>query len=543
MCADTSKGRDAFERRAWQAAYDALSSAHEASGLDAADLWRLAMAAFLVGREEEFMRALQQAHQAHLDAGQHVAAARCAFWLGLHLDSRGAAAQANGWFGRATRLLDRAQDDGAVRGFLLVPAGRQRLMAGDGRGACELAEQAAAIGQRFGDADLVALALHLHGRALLVLGRVSEGLALLDEAMVAVTADDLSPMLTGLIYCSVIGACRDVWALRRAQEWTAALARWCDVQPEMVAYAGECGVYRAEILRMRGAWPDAMAEARRAVERFAGGSQPDGTGFALYLQAEVHRLRGEPRLAEDAYHAAARTGYPPQPGLALLRLDQGNGAAAAAAIRSALAETTFPPRRASLLPAYVRILLDVGELDAAREACDELAGIAESCAASVLDTAVAQARGAIALAAGQASAALPLLRRAWQDWQALDAPYDAACVRVLLGLACRTLDDEDGADLELQAARAEFQRLGAAPDLARLDALTRRHARRDRHGLTPREREVLALLATGRTNRAIADALTISEKTVARHVANIFRKLNVGSRSAATAFAYEHGLM
>ncbi|MEJ2185781.1 MAG: LuxR C-terminal-related transcriptional regulator [Gemmatimonadota bacterium] len=539
---DLERARAAFERRAWQAAYAAFGAAHDADVAAPADLWRLAMASYLVGQEEDFMRSLQGAHQAYLDAGEARAAARCAFWLGLHLDSRGEVAQANGWFGRASRVLDQARLDCAERGLLLVPAGRQRLMAGDGEGACALAAEAAAVGQRFGDQELVALALHLHGRALLHLGRVPEGLALLDEAMVAVTADELSPPMTGLIYCSVISACRDVWALARAHEWTAALTRWCDDQPEMVAYTGECRVYRAEILRLRGAWPDAMDEARRAAERFALGSEPNAMGFAVYLQAEVHRLRGEFGAAEEAYRSASRAGYEPQPGLALLRLAQGDDDAAAAAIRRALAETPRPLTRARLLPAAIEIMLQAGELGEAQRACQELSEISGACASGVLDAVVAQARGAIELSAGRASAALPHLRQAWRQWEALDAPYDAARVRVLLGIACRALGDADGAAMELDAARAEFERLGAAPSVAGIDALTR-PAGKDRHGLTPRELEVLALLATGRTNRAIAEALSISEKTVARHVANIFTKLGLTSRSAATAYAYEHDLL
>ncbi len=539
---DLEGAREAFERRAWQAAVDAFRAARDGDAASPADLGRLAIAAYLTGREEEFMRSLQQAHQGYLDAGDTRMAARCAFWLGLHLDGRGETAQATGWFGRAGRVLEQAQLDCAERGLLLVPAARQRMMAGDADAACALAAEAAAVGQRFGDSELVALALHVHGRALLHLGRVSEGLSLLDEAMVAVTADELSPPMTGLIYCSVISACREVWALGRVHEWTAALTRWCEGQPDMVAYTGECRVYRAEIFRLRGAWSDAMDEARRAEERFALGSEPNATGFAHYLQAEMHRLRGEFASAEDTYREASRAGYEPQPGLALLRLAQGDDDAAVAAVRRALAETVHPLRRTRLLPAAIEILLEVGKLDEARQACEELSRVSGSCAAGVVGTMVAQARGAIELSAGRASAALPHLRRAWQEWTALDAPYDAARVRVLLGVACHALGDEDGAAMEMEAARAVFERLGAAPDLTRLNALTRR-AGSDRHGLTPREREVLALVATGRTNRAIAEALTISEKTVARHVANIFGKLGLTSRSAATAYAYEHDLL
>jgi DNA-binding CsgD family transcriptional regulator len=311
----------------------------------------------------------------------------------------------------------------------------------------------------------------------------------------------------------------------------------------MIPYAGECRVYRAEIFQQRGEWRDAIAEARRASEHLEHGPEPRAAALAFYQQAEVHRLRGEFAAAEEAYRAAGWSGRKAQPGLALLRLAQGDVAAAAASLRRALAETANPFQRARLLPAYVDSLLQLSDIDEARRACQELADIAEACGATVLDAMVAQARGSIELAAGHAAAALAPLRQAWRGWQAAAAPYDAARVRVLLGLACRALGDDDGGALELSAARTEFQRLGAAPDLARLDALTRVAPSRTDHGLTPRQRQVLALLATGRTNRAIADALCISEKTVARHVANIFGRLGLSSRAAATAYAYEHDLL
>ncbi len=536
-------GREAFERRSWTSAYEALREARGNRDLAPEDLARLSLAAFLVGREDDFLRALQEAHSAYAEAGRGPEAVRCAFWLGLHLAERGDTAQASGWFSRCGRILDGEGDECAERGYLLLPEARQRLMAGDEDGARRMAAEATAIGHRFGDHELLALALHVQGRVLLHLGHVAEGLSLLDEAMVTVTAEDLSPMVTGLVYCGVISACRQIWALGRAHEWTEALATWCEWQPDMVAYTGECRVYRAEALRLQGRWQDALDEARRASDRFDRGSYPNAAGFALYLQAEVHRLRGEFGSAEDGYRAASRAGYEPQPGLALLRLAQGDTRAADAAIRRRLAETAHRLGRARLLPARVEIALALGQVEAAREASDELAAISGTCAPGVLGTMALQARGSVELASNNAEGALGALREAWQDWQGFEAPYDAARVRVLLALACRSLGDEEGARLELDAAHVEFRKLGAVPDAARVVALMGHKTSRDRHGLTPREREVLALLATGRTNRAIAKALFISEKTVARHVANMFGKLGVSSRAAATAYAYEHQLL
>lgn len=536
-------GRFSYERRAWSAAYRELSSADEVCQLAPDDLWRLSLSAYLTGRHIAFLEAAERAHQAYLEAGDTGPAVRCAFWIGLHLTNLGEIGRATGWFGRASRILDRQPADCAERGYLLLPAARQQLLSGDHEACLRTAAEAARMGERYGEADLLALALHLQGIALMESARIDDGLALMDEAMVAVTTDELSPQVTGLIYCSVIGACRKVYALRRASEWTAALTSWCERQPELITYAGECSVYRAETLQLRGAWSESLAEARRVCERLSGGFQRRTTALALYQQGEVHRLRGEDRAAEEAYRGASRLGREPQPGLALLRLAQGDIATAGAALRRVLAETRDRLQRARLLPAHVEILLAAGELDSAEDACRELEETSRALDAGVLAAHAAQARGALELAQGRAAAALPLLRGAWDEWQAIDAPYESARVRTLLGLACRDLGDDDTAALELEAARVELVRLGAAPDVERLDALRGGTPLRDSHGLTRRELEVLSLLATGRTNRAIAAELSISEKTVARHVANIFAKLGISSRSAATAYAYEHGLV
>lgn len=534
------RGRAAYERREWRTAYESLSAVADDEAVSAGDLWRLAMSAFLVGEDDVFVDALERAFRLQSDAGDAPSAARTAIWLGLHLAEHGEMARATGWFGRAGRALEPEERECVERGYLLLPAGLQRLAAGDNEAAARIAGEAAECAQRFGDRDLLALALHMRGRALLRLARVREGLALLDEAMVAVVADELSPQVTGLIYCSVISACRRVYALDRAREWTAALTDWCERQPDMVAFTGECRLYRAELLQLDGAWPEALDEARRASER-----APDGeaiAGAALYQQGEVQRLRGELAAAEESYRAASRAGREPQPGLSLLRMAQGDADAAAAAIRRALAETDDPLGRARLLPSCIEIMLDADDLDGAEDASRELDDLAGTFQTGVLGTMAAQARGAVALARGDPSAALGPLRQAWREWNALGAAYEAARVRELIGRACRALGDDDNATLELDAARTTFERLGADPAVARIDALARGRSSRDTHGLTPRELEVLALVATGKTNRAIAEALFISEKTVARHVSNIFTKLGLSSRAEATAYAYEHDL-
>jgi ATP/maltotriose-dependent transcriptional regulator MalT len=537
------RGREAAERLAWADAYAALSLAEQSTPLAAEDLELLATAAYLLGHVEVCLGALQRAHQLHAEGGDYRRAARCAGWLGFHLSSRGDLAQASGWFGRASRLLEHERQEGAEHGYQLTSVAFQQLMAGEYADARATAERAAAIGGRFGDADLVAFGLYLQGRALVWDGRVGEGLALLDEAMVAVVAGELSPVVAGTVYCGTIEICQEIAELRRAQEWTEALTAWWGRQPDMVTFTGQCLVHRAEILQLHGAWPEAVQEAKRAGERFAHAADDYATGAACYRQAELSRLSGDFSAAEDAYRQASRWGHQPQPGLALLRLTQGRTSAAEAAIRRVLAETSQRFWRAKLLPAQVEIMLAVGDLGVARDAAAELTEIADAYDTPALRAMADHARGAVLLAEGDPQAGLVALRAAWQVWRDLEAPYEAARVRVLLGLACRALGDEEAAAMELDAAQTVFARLGAGPDLARVEALAGSEVALSTHGLTRRELQVLRLLATGKTNQAIATDLVLAEKTVHRHVSNIFTKLNVSSRAAATAYAYQHHLL
>jgi ATP/maltotriose-dependent transcriptional regulator MalT len=540
---ELARGREAAGRLAWADAYTALSLADRSSPLAGEDLELLATAAYLLGRVEESLQALQRAQQIHAEGGDSRRAARCAFWLWFHLINQEELAQASGWLARANRLLEHEQQECAERGYLLIPVAFQHVVAGDYTGAQRAAARAAAIGRRAADADLVAFALVLHGRAMVREGRAGEGLALLDEAMVAVVAGELSPPVAGTVYCSMIDACQEISEWRRAHEWTAALTAWCEKQPDMITFTGQCLVHRAEILQLHGAWPQAVEEAKRAGERLVQGADRRVSGAAFYQQAEVYRVLGDFTAADDAYRQASRWGLEPQPGLALLRLAQGRNDAAAAAIRRVLAETSERFRRGKLLPAQVEIMLAVGDRPAARDAADELTAISESYDTPTLRAAAGAAHGAVLLAEGDARAAVVALRGAWQMWRELDAPYEAARVRVLVGLGCRALGDEEAAALDLDAARSVFAQLGAAPDLARLERLDGRKAASSRHGLTMRELQVLGLLAAGKTNHAIASDLVLAEKTVDRHVSNIYTKLGVSSRAAATAYAYRQGLL
>jgi DNA-binding NarL/FixJ family response regulator len=541
---ELERGRAAYVKGAWSEAFESLSGADRAAPLDARDLELQARAAYMLGRDDDYVGGLERAHHTHLE-GQDVApAARCAFWIGHNLLFRGERGRANGWFSRGRRLLETVAEDCVERGYLLIPVWLEQMGGGDYEAAHATAAEAALLGERFGDRDLLWLARDDQGCALIKQGRVAEGLRLVDEVLVAATAGELSPIVTGIVYCNTIAFCRDAYELRYAREWTEALSRWCERQPQMVAHNGLCLVHRAEIMQLRGAWEEALGESRRAAERFTRGVLNElACGKAHYRQGEVHRLRGELDAAEDAYREASRCGVEPQPGLALLRLTQGEVDAAAAAIRRAVGETTQPLKRVGLLPAYVEIMLAADELERARGGCRELEEIAERQASDVLRAIAAHARGAIALAEADAANALATLRQALEAWRELPAPYEVARVRLLIGSACRMLGDEDTAALELDAARELFAELGAASDLAAIDSIERRTADAHLRGLTARETQVLRLVAGGRSNRQIAAELVISEHTVARHLQNIFTKLGVSSRTAAAAFAFEHDLV
>lgn len=537
------RGRESYKQRSWLEAYSSLSLADQESPLGPEDLELLARAAYLIARDDDCITALRRAHQAYLDRPDVVSAARCAFWLGFRLLSLGEMGQATGWLARAHRLLEQEERDCVERGYLELPLVLQHLATGDCEAALVAAARALEIGEGFEEADLSEYARHLQGRALLMLGRVDEGLALLDQAMVAVIAGELSPLVTGLIYCSVIEGCQQVYELRRADEWTAGLTRWCEQQPGLVTYTGWCLVHRAEVMLVRGAWAEAIEEAQRANERIAHGADREAAGAAFYLQAEAHRLLGGFEEAEEAYRQASESGWEPQPGLSLLRLAQTKIDAASSAIRRVMAEATEPLPRARLLPAGIEILIAAGDMHGAADACRELQEIAERHRADALLAMAAQARGAFELAAENPQTALPFLRRAGQYWQELGAPHEHARVRVLVAKACLALSDYDSAKLELDSARAALERLGAAPDIARIDNMMPDGSKRLTGGLTPRELHVLRLVAAGKTNKAIGAELFLSEKTVERHMSSIFTKLDLSSRAGATAYAYQHQLV
>jgi ATP/maltotriose-dependent transcriptional regulator MalT len=529
-----------FEQRAWGEAYRLFEAADRDAPLDPEDLERLATATYLMGRDEESEAFRARAHQLFLARDDREGAARAATWLAFGLQQRGARAPASGWFTRAERILDDAHLDSATRGLLLIRSAIQLTVQGNPAAGHEAFAQAAEIANRFGDRDLASLACSGRGRALILLGKIAEGVALLDEAMAGVIAGDVTPSLAGDIYCTVLEGCQQIFDLRRSYEWTTSLMQWCASQPDLVRYRGECLLYRAEVMQLRGRWDDAAKDAHDACELLM--SRP-AAGAAFYRMGEIHRLRGELTEADASYARANERGRKPQPGLSLLRLAQGQIEAAAASIRSVLIDTRAATSRALGLAAAVEILLAAGDRDHARVAAAELSEIADALGASLLSATSAHATGAVLLADGDSAGASRWLRQASEIWRDLEMPYEEAQTCLLLAVVYESRGDSDGRRLELDSARKLFTQLNADACLARIAEVTDRGARQPIGPLSGREAQVLRLLAAGKTNRAIAEQLFISEKTVARHVSNIFDKLGVSSRAGATACAYQRNLI
>jgi DNA-binding NarL/FixJ family response regulator len=535
------QGRESFRTQAWAPAFSQLSAANSEAPLEADDLVLLAQAALLIGRDADGSDLLARAHQAFMDRGNTQLAARCAFWIGFTLLLSGESSKAGGWLSRASRLLE-GEPDCVEKGYLLLPTGYRAVHSGDTATAQVAFVQATAVGERFGDKDLETLGLQGQGRTLIRQGEITQGVGLLDEAMVAVTAGEVSPLNAGGIYCSVLEACGEIFDLKRAQEWTTELEKWCASQPDLVPYRGHCLVHRAELLQLRGEWQAALEWAERAKEWFSRSAPKPAVGEAFYQVGDVQRLRGNFVESEEAYRQASQWYQTAGPGLAQLRLAQGRVEAANTAIRRMAEEVRQPGPRARVLDAYVEIVLAAGDLAAARAAANELASIAARHDIPFLRALCYRSFGAVLVAEGNAREALEELRKSVTVWCELQAPYEASRVRFLMALAYRKLGDEENALLELNEVRQAFKRLGATAEVSRVDLLLKDTAK-GTGPLTQREVQVLRLVASGMTNREIANKLFISEKTVARHLSNIFTKLDLSSRTAAAAYAYDHKLV
>jgi DNA-binding NarL/FixJ family response regulator len=532
--------RDAHHRRDWPRAHELFAAARSEAPLLPEDLDALCTAAWWLGRVDDCLEAGDAAFRGYLDADRPRDAAMAALEMAISLFLRGDEAVGSGWIGRAHRLLEElpeGPEHGYARYLLEVEGG---LEGDDLEAVASAARAVREIGRRHGDRNLVAAGVVGEGRALVKLGEVSRGMPLLDEAMVAVLHADLDLEWTGNIYCHLMAACHELADIRRASEWTEATAKWLSELPAAVLFAGICRVHRSQVLQVTGEWERAEREAACVLQDLAD-LHVASVAEAHYQVGEMRRLRGDLKSAEAAYARARTLGRDPQPGLALLCLAQGRTEAAAAGIRAAL-HAAGPDRlaRAQMGTAHIEIALASGELDVAQRICAELEDAAASYRTSGLEAAALHWRGAVALAEGRPEEALPALRAACRRWHEVHAVYDAARACVLLGQAYGALGDQDAATSELETARRTFQRLGATIDARAVARLTGEPALPG--GLTPREAEVLALVASGKTNQVVADKLVLSEKTIARHLSNIFAKLGVSSRTEAAAFAFQHGL-
>lgn len=523
----------------WARACEEYAAADRASPLAVDDVESWAEAAQVVGRIDEAIAVLARCFELRADAGEIHETTRAAYWLwSAHVFGRAEFALAAGWVERAGTL---SQEHGSGEyGWLLIPKAYACIARGDYAAAEGLLHRAVELGVGRGDIDLVTIATTMRGRASLKLGSLEQGLALLDAAMVRILALATSPRATSVMFCAAIGSCYEVQEIARAAEWSVALDRWLGTLPQLGgAYFGNCRIYRAILLRLRGHWARAEAELQQACRDLA----VDGrlvAGHAWYELGELRRLRGEPGV-EEAFERATAFGHVAQPGLALYRIGQGHAEAADAGLRRVLAERERAGDRLTLLPTAVAVCLARGRLDDAKELVTELAQTAQTYPTTAMRAIVDAARGTVALADGRPADALARLRSASDLWRELDAPYETAQVGVQIAEGCRALDDEEGARMELRAALATFERLGARPDASRVRGLL---SGRTAHlaALSPREIEVLGLVAQGRTNAEIATALRLSERTVHRHVSNILTKLEVRSRTSAAAYAAQHGL-
>jgi DNA-binding CsgD family transcriptional regulator/tetratricopeptide (TPR) repeat protein len=540
-----AKGQDAaraaLDEARWGEVRRILTERAEAGALTVDELDWLGTAEYLTGDDEPAFAHWTAAHVSALDAGDTVRAARIGNQLASALAFKGDIGRFSGWLDRVRRVLDDAGVDCVETGYVEHESAFLRLITeGDVPGARAGFARAGKVADRFHDRELRTLALLGEGRCLIYLGELAEGLALLDQAMVAVEAGEIATVTAGDAYCTVIDGCHELFDYKRCEAWSASFAAWCDARPELVLYRGHCLIHRAEVLQLHGRWEEAVECAQDACRRLADPPNPMALGGASYVEAELHRLRDNTAEAERAYERANEIGCEPQPGLSLLRLAQGRVDVADAAIKRVLAQADNPIARARVLGPYNEIVLAAGDLDAARVGAEELAAVATQLASPYLRARAEHAKGAVLLAAGSAAEALAPLRRAWKAWVELDAPYEIAQTRVLLARACEAVGDHDGAGLERAAARSGFEQVGAKGELRRLDPAPAEGAP---DGLTDREVEVLVLVAKGHTNRAIAQELFISEKTVASHLSHVFTKLGLASRSAATAYAYERGLV
>ena len=526
----------------WRDCVERLAAADAQQPLDGEGLLLLGQAAYLIGDDETSATAFARAYQRFLDAGDVRGTARSALSGAFVLENAGERVRSLAWAARAERLIGDHDLGGAEAAWILAHRAHQLLLDQRIDEALGTARDGERLGLAARDSDAVVLSRMTIGYALLLREERAEAIRVFDEVMLAVSSDETSPAVVGMSYCASVAACIRLRDVVRARAWTAALDRWCAARPDLVPYRGTCLVHRAQMSTLGGDWACALGEAATAQDLLQG----TAAGEAAYQLGELHRLMGRDTEAEDAYRRANALGVQPEPGLSRLRTAQGRADVASRTLRRLCGESRAPEDRAELLSARVDAELALGDVTGARTTADELRAVADTLASPLISGLADHADGAVLLAADRPAAALEGLRRAQRRWTELDLPHACAQTRVLAGRCLRALGDQDSADLEFEAARECFERLSAARDLARLDEVAGAGRPADGArpgGLTDREVEVVRLVAAGHTNRAIAGRLCLSEKTVARHLANIYAKLDVPSRAAATAYAYDHGLV
>jgi class 3 adenylate cyclase len=468
-------GREAFQRRAWGEAYELFTAADVDGALGGDDLERLATAAVLSGRADRHTHLLERAYAAHQAAENRKRAGYVATMLNHEYETKLQRAVAAGWLSRATRLLEQ-EEEAPEHGYLELERSLLAWKSQDFDAALEHAVRAEEIGIRHGDRNLEVRALQRRAIALIEKGDLDAGRAFLDEASAAAISGELDPFSTVAVYCNTIGTCRDLADYARAGEWADTASAWCESQAAS-AFPGLCRVNRAEVMRVKGQWAAAEEHAHQASEELKEWC-PRVAGSAFYEIGEVRLRRGDLTGAEEAFREAHAYGKNPQPGLALLRLAQGRVDAASEAIGAALTDNAGQLSRARLLPARVEIAIRGGDLKTAREAAMELAEIAVMYGTSALEAAAVTTRGEVELAEGEFRASISTFRRAFDIWQDVGAPYEAAKTRLDLGLAYEKVGNREAAKLELEAARATFERLGAVLDAARAAERVSRRATR-----------------------------------------------------------------
>jgi DNA-binding NarL/FixJ family response regulator len=534
--------REASARHDWQAAYDAAVAAR-ASGSDLAveaeRLDLLADAAWWLGRLDACIEAREAAYVILDELGEHRRAGQCAVWLYEHHCLKCRPAIAGGWLRRARRALE-GDPDCAEHGAMLLREAEAAHGQGDLEHATAVAHTVVELGRSLASTDLEAEALQTLGRLLIDQGQTNEGLARLDEAMLFAVEGRLGPYATGKVYCSLISACKELGDLRRAAEWTEATSRWAQQHPFAI-FPGICRVHRAVALDWRGALAEAEREATQACAELIGIHMPNAAA-AFAEVGDIRRRLGDLDGAEEAFAKAEELCGQPCSGMALLRLAQDRVDAATGIITRALDQQPWNRlARAPLLLARAQIAVAAGDLEAAAAAVDELESIATDFDTAMLHAAALSGRARVQLAQNDATAACATIRLALASWLDLDVPYEVATARTILGLALREAGDEDAAASSFAAAEALFDQIGARLEARQIRNRTGRLALPA--GLTDREAEVLRLVAEGRPNKEIAAELYLSAKTVSRHLSNIFAKIGVSSRSAATAFAFEHQIV